>query len=134
MIRAHQAEAERERRVFPSVLAALLEGGLLRMFTPRSMGGLEADPLTRALAIEEISGHDTSAGWTLANPLDQAYLGARLPDAGVEEIYGRGAHVVPGNLAARCRLSRLHGSIVSPGVPPSSATAMRPTGLPWKPR
>jgi alkylation response protein AidB-like acyl-CoA dehydrogenase len=52
------------------------------------------DPLTRALVIEEIAGHDTAAGWTLANPLDWAYLCARLPDAGAEEIYGSGAHVV----------------------------------------
>ena len=44
--------------------------------------------------IEEISGHDTAAGWTLANPLDWAYLCARLPDEGALEIYGRGANVV----------------------------------------
>ena len=63
-------EAERERRLSPPVLAALHDAGLLRMCTPRSLGGLEVDPLTRALAIEEISGYDTAAGWTLANPLD----------------------------------------------------------------
>jgi len=44
--------------------------------------------------MEEISGHDTAAGWTLANPLDWAYLCARLPDEGVEEIYAHGANVV----------------------------------------
>jgi alkylation response protein AidB-like acyl-CoA dehydrogenase len=52
------------------------------------------DPLTRALVIEEISGHDTAAGWSLANALDWAYLCARLPDAGAEEIYGRAANVL----------------------------------------
>ncbi len=94
VIRAHADEAERERRLSPPVLAALHDAGLLRMCTPRSLGGLEADPLTRALVIEEISGHDTAAGWTLANPLDWAYQCARLPDAGAEEIYSRGANVV----------------------------------------
>lgn len=94
VIREHYDEAERERRLSPSVLAALHDTGLLRMCTPRSLGGLEADPLTRALVIEEISGQDTAAGWTLANPLDWAYLCARLPDAGAEEIYSRGANVV----------------------------------------
>jgi alkylation response protein AidB-like acyl-CoA dehydrogenase len=94
VIREHYDEAERERRLSPPVLAALHDTGLLRMCTPRSLGGLEADPLTRALVIEEISGHDTAAGWTLANPLDWAYLCARLPDAGAEEIYRRGANVV----------------------------------------
>src|SRR5262247_2589736 len=94
VIREHYDEAERERRLSLPVLAALHDAGLLRMCTPRSLGGLEVDPLTRALVIEEISGHDTAAGWTLANPLDWAYLGARLPDAGAEEIYSRGANVV----------------------------------------
>jgi alkylation response protein AidB-like acyl-CoA dehydrogenase len=94
VIREHCEEAERERRLSPPVLAALHEAGLLRMYTPRSLGGLEVDPLTRALVVEEIAGHDTAAGWTLANPLDYAYLCSRLPDAGAEEIYGRGANVV----------------------------------------
>jgi alkylation response protein AidB-like acyl-CoA dehydrogenase len=94
VLREHTEETERERRLSPPVLAALHDAGLLRMCTPRSLGGLEVDPLTRALVIEEIAGHDTAAGWTLANPLDWAYLCARLPDAGAEEIYGRGAHVV----------------------------------------
>jgi alkylation response protein AidB-like acyl-CoA dehydrogenase len=94
VIREYNQEAERERRLSPAVLAALHEVGLLRMCTPRSLGGLEADPLSRALVIEEISGHDSAAGWTLANPLDWAYLCARLPDEGAEEIYSRGANIV----------------------------------------
>src|SRR5262249_35136526 len=94
VIQKYSDEAERERRLSPPVLAALQDAGLLRMCTPRSLGGLEADPLTRALVIEEISAHDTAAGWTLANPLDWAYLCTRLPDAGAEEIYSRGANVV----------------------------------------
>ena len=47
VIREHNPEAERERRLSSPVLAALHETGLLRMCTPRSLGGLEADPLTR---------------------------------------------------------------------------------------
>jgi indole-3-acetate monooxygenase len=94
IIREHNAEAERERRLSRPVLDALYETGLLRMFTPRSLGGFEANPITRALVVEEISGHDTAAGWTLENPLDWAYFCARLPDQGAEEIYGRGADIL----------------------------------------
>src|SRR5919109_3997636 len=79
IIREHNAEAERERRLSRAVLNALYETGLLRMFTPRSLGGLEVAPITRALITEEIAGHDTAAGWTLENPLDWADLCARLP-------------------------------------------------------
>src|SRR2546423_8206186 len=92
VIRDHNEEAERERRLSRPVLDALYETGLLRMYTPRSLGGLEVDPMTRALVMEEIAGHDTAAGWTLSNPLDWAFFCARLPDAGAEEIYSGGAN------------------------------------------
>ena len=64
------------------------------MFTPRSLGGLEVDPITRALVIEEISGQDTAAGWAVWNPLDWAHFCARLPDEGAEEIYSGGANIL----------------------------------------
>ena len=94
IIQKHTEEAERERRLSRPVLTALRETGLLRMFTPRSLGGLETDPITRALVVEEISRHDSAAGWTLENPLDWAFFCARLPDEGAEEIYSRGADIL----------------------------------------
>jgi alkylation response protein AidB-like acyl-CoA dehydrogenase len=94
IIQKHNPEAERERRLSRPVLNALRETGLLRMSTPRSLGGLETDPITRALIVEEISRHDSAAGWTLENPLDWAFFCARLPDEGAEEIYSNGADVL----------------------------------------
>ena len=89
IIQKHNEETERERRLSRPVLTALRETGLLRMSTPRSLGGLETDPITRALVVEEISRHDSAAGWTLENPLDWAFFCARLPDEGAEEIYSQ---------------------------------------------
>ena len=94
IIQKYNHEAERERRLSRPVLNALRETGLLRMSTPRSLGGLETDPITRALVVEEISRHDSAAGWTLENPLDWAFFCARLPDEGAEEIYSRGADIL----------------------------------------
>ncbi|MEW6581726.1 MAG: acyl-CoA dehydrogenase family protein [Actinomycetota bacterium] len=94
IVRAHSEEAERERRLSRPVLAALRESGLLRMTTPRSLGGLETDPVTRALVGEELGRHDSAAAWTLENPLDWAFFCARLPDEGAEEIYRGGADVL----------------------------------------
>lgn len=93
-IREHNQQAERERRLSQPVLKALRETGLLRMFTPRSLGGLETDPVTRALVSEELGRHDSAAAWTLENPLDWAFFCARLPDEGAEEIYSRGADIL----------------------------------------
>ncbi len=94
IIQKHNEEAERERRLSQPVFNALRETGLLRMSTPRSLGGLEADPITRALVVEEISRHDSAAGWTLENPLDWAFFCARLPNEGAEEIYSNGADIL----------------------------------------
>ena len=57
IVREHSEEAERERRLSQPVLSALRETGLLRMTTPRSLGGLETDPVTRALVGEEFPPH-----------------------------------------------------------------------------
>src|SRR5262249_1019827 len=94
IIRAHSQEAERERRLSQPVLNALRETGLLRMSTPCSLGGLETDPVTRALVVEEVGRHDSAAAWTLENPLDWAFLFCRPPDEGAEEIYSRGAAIL----------------------------------------
>jgi alkylation response protein AidB-like acyl-CoA dehydrogenase len=94
LIQEHRDEAEREGRLSRPVLDALHETGLLRMFTPKSLGGLEVDPITRTLIIEEVAAHDTAAAWTLANPLDWAHFCARLPDEGAEEIYEHGPKVL----------------------------------------
>src|SRR5216683_5536642 len=118
VIREHSQKAERERRLSPPVLAALREAGLLRMCTPRSLGGLEADPLTRALVIEEISGHDTAAGWTLANPLDWAYLCARLPDEGAEEIYARPNVVIAAQFGRPMQVTPTNGGFRITGRAP----------------
>lgn len=94
VIQGHREEAEQQGRLSRPVLDALYESGLLGMFTPQSLGGLEVDPLTRTRVVEEVAAHDTAAAWTLANPLDWAHFCARLPDAGAEEIYGNGANVL----------------------------------------
>jgi alkylation response protein AidB-like acyl-CoA dehydrogenase len=94
IVREYSQEAERERRLSAPVLKALRQTGLLRMATPRSLGGLETDPVTRALVGEEIGRHDSAAAWTLENPLDWAFLCCRLPDEGAEEIYSGGADIL----------------------------------------
>jgi alkylation response protein AidB-like acyl-CoA dehydrogenase len=94
IVRAHSQDAERERRLSQPVLDALRKTGLLRMATPRSLGGLETDPVTRALVAEELGRHDAAAAWTLENPLDWAFFCCRLPDEGAEEIYCRGADIL----------------------------------------
>ena len=87
LIREHAAEAERARRLSPQVISALKESDLFSLLLPRSLGGLEIDPVTFSLILEEVSGFDSAAGWALQAGNAGAYWAARLPTAGVEEIY-----------------------------------------------
>jgi alkylation response protein AidB-like acyl-CoA dehydrogenase len=80
---------ERDRRPPKPVIDALARAGLYRMFTPRSLGGLEVDPITFARVIEEISGFDSAAGWSLMTGNSADWWCSRLPDAGAEEVYDK---------------------------------------------
>ncbi|MEO6327434.1 MAG: acyl-CoA dehydrogenase family protein, partial [Ginsengibacter sp.] len=83
-------EDENNRRVSKPVLDALRQAGFLRMFLPKSLGGLEADPLTTAKVVEEIARHNTAAGWSMMVANTSAWWCNRLPEKGVEEIYEDG--------------------------------------------
>lgn len=94
LIADHAEEAERQRRPSPHVMAAVREAGLLRLFTPRSLGGLEVDPVTCARVIEEVAGFDSAAGWSLMVGNSVDWWCARLPDEGPEELYAAGPDAV----------------------------------------
>ena len=112
VIRDYNDEAERERRLSKPVLEALTQAGLLRMFNPRSLGGLEVDPLTCARVVEEVSAADSVAGWSLFNPLAWAHLCARLPDAGAERsLAGIRTPYSPDHFIRPCRRPRSMGAI-----------------------
>jgi alkylation response protein AidB-like acyl-CoA dehydrogenase len=72
------------------------DAGLIRMMTPRSLGGLEADPVTSARVFEEIARVDSAASWILQAANSGDFYCARLPDEGAEEIYAGG----PDNMIA----------------------------------
>jgi alkylation response protein AidB-like acyl-CoA dehydrogenase len=88
VIREHLEEAEHERRLAKPVREALRAAGFQRMLAPRSLGGLELDPVSCARIVEEISSFDSAAGWALQAPNVNVWWAARLPDKGAEEIYG----------------------------------------------
>jgi indole-3-acetate monooxygenase len=94
LIRSHADEAERDRRLSPAVVTALAEAGIFRMYTPRTLGGFEVDPLTFYRVVEAIARIDGSTGWCVfiagGNPL----LGAFLADEAAEEVFGSDPHVI----------------------------------------
>ena len=83
-------EDENNRRVSKPVLHALREAGFLRLFLPKSLGGIEADPLTTAKVVEEVARHNTAAGWSMMVANVSTWWCNRLPEKGIEEIYKDG--------------------------------------------
>ncbi len=88
-LKANVAEGERLRRLPQESLDALTGSGLLTMLTPKSMGGLEVDPVSYASVIEEAVKFDPAAAWTLTNPLLWAFFCSRLPNKGAAELLGK---------------------------------------------
>jgi indole-3-acetate monooxygenase len=94
LIRQHSGEGECNRRVPFVVVQAMKDAGLVRMMTPKSLGGLELDPITCARVFEEVARFDSAASWILQAANSGDFYCARLPDEGVEEIYAAGPDTI----------------------------------------
>ena len=81
-------EEENNGRLSPSVVKALKEAGFYKLFLPKSLGGLEADPLTVAKVVEEVASHNTAAGWSLMVANTTLLMLSRIPEKGIDEIFG----------------------------------------------
>lgn len=83
-------EEESNRRLSDPVRNALREAGFFRLFMPKALGGIETDPLTAAKIVEEVSRHNTAAGWSMMVANTATWWCNRLPEKGIEEIYEKG--------------------------------------------
>ena len=83
-------EIEREQRLPPALVEQLHAAGFYRMVIPRSLGGLQVDPLTYLRVVEVLAEGAGSVGWNLANNSIGQLVTLGLPDEGVQEIHGQG--------------------------------------------
>ena len=70
------------------IVARVRAGGLFRLALPRSLGGLELDPLTILEAIEVLSEADGSAGWTVLIGNSTAFFAWLDPEVAATMIGG----------------------------------------------
>lgn len=89
-LREHADANDREGELAKESLDLLREAGFLRLYVPRELGGLELDPVTHTAIQEELSRHDTAAGWLLQVASSAAWWSSRLPHETVDEIYRDG--------------------------------------------
>src|ERR1044072_2491262 len=83
----HVNEEENNRSLSRPVINALRKAGLFRLFLPKSLGGLEADPLSTAKLVEEVARYNTAAGWAMMVANTSTWWCGRLSEKGIEEIY-----------------------------------------------
>lgn len=81
-------EEENNGRLSPTVINALRNAGFFKLFLPKVLGGLEADPVTTARVIEEVARHNTAAGWSLMVANTSPGMIVKLSDEGIDALYG----------------------------------------------
>jgi alkylation response protein AidB-like acyl-CoA dehydrogenase len=96
-LRRYCEQIEREQRLAPPLVEQLHAAGFYRMVLPRSLGGLQLDPLTYLRVVELLSEGAGSVGWNVCNNSIGQLVTLGLPDEGVHELYPPGhATVVAG--------------------------------------
>ena len=98
MIRDRRDESKRERRLPATVLSAMHDARLFRMYVPIEYGGLETDPITSMQVVEAVAEADAAAAWNLMIGATYGIWAAFLPEASAREIYGAKDAIVAGAL------------------------------------
>src|SRR5690349_3425853 len=93
-IRRYHEQIEREQRLAPPLVEQLRAAGFYRMLIPRSLGGLQVDPLTYLRVVEVMAESAGSVGWNVCNNSIGQLVSLGPPDSGVEEVHGQGTPTI----------------------------------------
>jgi alkylation response protein AidB-like acyl-CoA dehydrogenase len=106
LIRQHADQAEAKRIMAPEVMSALVDAGVMRMWIPKALGGLEMDPNDSLDAMEQLARIDAATGWVVSNCSFISTLPQFLPSPAMENVIGDpdavicGSFVPPGEARA----------------------------------
>src|SRR3978361_2073633 len=94
ILRNYHEQIEQEQRLPPALVEQLRAAGFYKMVIPRSLGGLQVDPLTYLRVAELLAEGAGSVGWNVTNNSIGQLVTLGLPDEGVQEIYANGAATI----------------------------------------
>ena len=97
-LRDRGAEIEQARRLPADVVAGLRRAGVYRLWMPRELGGLEAEPAAVLRVVQTLAAADGSTGWCAATGLASNVVGGFLPEAGGRDLYPTGQEMAGGAL------------------------------------
>jgi alkylation response protein AidB-like acyl-CoA dehydrogenase len=93
--------SEAARVLVPEAVHALSQAGLMRMNVPLELGGWEAAPATQMEVLAALAEIDTAAGWvTMVSNNSAGFMGAFVPDAGVDDVFAGGSVPICSGVAA----------------------------------
>jgi len=87
-IESFAARTESDRRLVPELVTAFREAGFFHMSVPSDMGGREADPVSAARVVEEVSAGDGAAGWCVMIAQQNSGFAGYMPLARAQEVWG----------------------------------------------
>ena len=93
VLREHDADNERERRLVGPVVDALREAGMYRMTVPRHYGGAELHPIDARRVVEALAEIDASVAWNVTIAGGSFAVGI-LGDEIADEIFATGPDTV----------------------------------------
>jgi indole-3-acetate monooxygenase len=113
---AYSGEIEHLRRLPPAWLDKLHELQLFRMLLPRSVGGLEVDPLTFMGVVETIARGDASTAWCLSQGGGCAMAAAYLDSTVAAKIFGDPRAVLAWGPGPKAKVQEVEGGYRVTGV------------------
>jgi alkylation response protein AidB-like acyl-CoA dehydrogenase len=93
-LRDYRQRVEEEQRLPPELVAEFRAAGFYSLVMPRSLGGLQVDPLTYQRVVELLAEGLGSAGWNVANNGIGQLITLGYPDEAVREIYAGGPDTI----------------------------------------
>ena len=114
-IRAKADWIEDNRCLPDDLVDSLRATGLFRASWPRSMGGLEMDPLTQLKVLEELSRIDGSVGWLGTFASIGGLIGATIDPVAAKELFPSPDVVSAGQYAPRGKAERVEGGYIVNG-------------------
>jgi alkylation response protein AidB-like acyl-CoA dehydrogenase len=93
-LRQYLPEIERDQRFPKPRVERMRAAGFYRMVLPRSLGGLQLDPITYTRVAEILAEGAGSVGWNISNNSIGQLVTLGLPDEGVHEIYPSGHETI----------------------------------------
>ncbi|MEA2738004.1 MAG: indole-3-acetate monooxygenase [Acetobacteraceae bacterium] len=94
VLRDYHVEIEREQRLPKALVEQLGAAGFYRMVIPKTLGGLQVDPLTYLRVVEVLAEGAGSVGWNVCNNSIGQLVTLGLPDEGVQEIHASAAGAI----------------------------------------